>query len=135
MEGEFGTILIDISDGTAADVDRELLERLDHPVVVCHGPPHASLCPILGKHGCPKVEGAHGIIFELDLDRPQHRAILKRYRELVAEDVPIAAVVRPGQDTRYAAALSGVSVYTSALTTGELDGFAAEVEAYDRIAP
>lgn len=135
MEEGFGTILIDISDGAAADFDRDLLERMGHPVVVCHGPPHASLCPILGKTGCPKVDEAHGIIFELDLDRPQHRAILKRYREVVAEDVPIAAVVRPGQDTEYADILHGISVYTRALTSGELDGFAAEVEAYDRIAP
>ena len=43
------------------------------------------------------VDSAHGIVFLLDLDRPQHRAILRRYREVVRADVPIRAVVKPGQ--------------------------------------
>jgi hypothetical protein len=100
---------------------------------VCHGPPEGHLCPLLAGTGCESVDEVHGIIFELDLDRPQHRAILKRYREVLAEDVPIRAVVKPGQDTAYASTLGGVEVWTHSPTTGELDGFAAEVEAFDRI--
>lgn len=133
MEATGGAILIDVSTGTDIEIDRDFLEKLGHPVRVCHGPPHGHLCPILSGAGCSLVDEAHGIIFELDLDRPQHRAILKRYREVVAEDVPIGAVVKPGQETTYASMLQGIQVWTHSPTTGELDGFAAEVEAYDRI--
>lgn len=134
MESIGGAILIDVSSGEPLDIDTEFLERLGHPVQVCHGPEHKQLCPILSGTGCPVAEGAHGIIFELDLDRPQHRAILRKYRQVVAEDVPIRAVVRPGQEETYAADLAGIDVWTRPPTTGELDGFAAKVEAYDRIA-
>ena len=134
MESTGGTILIDVSEGGDVEFDTEFFERLGHPVRVCHGPPHRTLCPLLAGTGCPLVDEAHGIIFELDLDRPQHRAILKRYRAFVHEDVPIRAVVKPGQDTKYATALADIDVWTRSPTTGELDGFAAEVEAYDRLA-
>ncbi len=133
MESTGGAILIDVSSGTDIEIDRVFLERLGHPVRVCHGPPHGTLCPILAGTGCPLVDEAHGIIFELDLDRPQHRAILKRYRQVVAEDVPIRAVIKPGQAEAHPEALAGIEVWTRSPSAGELDGFAAEVEAYDRL--
>lgn len=123
-------VILDVTPGDAR-FDREFLERLGHPVIVCHGPHERELCPILRSH-CEKVEEAHGVIFQLDLDRPMHRAILKRYQQVLAEDVPIRAVVRPGQEVRYAELLAGVEVWTHEPTAGELDGFAAEVEAADR---
>jgi hypothetical protein len=133
-ETRLGTILIDVSANESVEVDRTFLERLGHPVQVCHGPAHAELCPLLSGTGCSLLDGSHGIIFELDLDRPQHRAILRRYTEVVADDVPISVVVKPGQDTQYADLLSAVQVWTKPPTAGMLDGFAAEVEASDRIA-
>ena len=133
MESTGGAILIDVSSGTDIEIDRTFLERLGHPVRVCHGPPHKTLCPILAGTGCPLVDEAHGIIFELDLDRPQHRAILKRYRQVVAEDVPIRAVIKPGQAEAHPEALDGIEIWTHNPSTGEMDGFAAEVEAYDRL--
>jgi hypothetical protein len=121
-----------ILDVTPADgeLDRSFLETLGHPVLVCHGPEMGHLCPIL-KDGCEMVESAHGIIFQVDLERPQHRAILKRYQEVVAEDIPIVAVVREGQRQKYAELLAGVQVWEAEPTISELDGFAAEVEAAD----
>jgi hypothetical protein len=133
MAKEIGTILIDVSAGSDIHIDKEFLEGLGHPVVVCHGPAHAELCPILSGTGCPMAEDSHGIIFELDLDRPQHRAILKRYRELLAEDIPIRAVVSPEQEEKYADALTGIEVWTRDPTAGDLDAFAAAVEAYERL--
>lgn len=128
-----GAILIDISSEEDPTLEKSFLEDLGHPVVVCHGPAHATLCPILARSGCDVAESAHGIIFELDLDRPQHRAILRRYQEVVVEDVAIRAVVKPGQADRYADHLGGVVVWEGRPSAAELDGFAAEVEAYDRI--
>lgn len=122
-----------ILDVTPADgeFDRDFLEKLGHPVLVCHGPEKGHLCPIL-KDGCGMVDAAHGVIFQVDLDRPQHRAILKRYQEVIADDVPIVAVVREGQKERFRELLAGVQTWETEPTISELDGFAAEVEAADR---
>ena len=132
MSAAQGMILIDIAPGEAASFDQRFLERNDHPVVVCHGPDHGSLCPILSGAGCEWVTDAHGIVFVLDLDRPQHRAILARYSEVVREGVPIRAVVHPGQRETYAALLDRVEVWEHEPTAADLDGFAAEVEAAER---
>lgn len=121
-----------ILDVTPADgeFDKSFLERLGHPVLVCHGPEMGHLCPIL-KDGCKMVSDAHGIVFQLDLERPQHRAILKRYQSVISEDTPIVAVVREGQIAKYHDLLAGVRVWEGEPTVAELDGFAAEVEAVD----
>lgn len=124
-------ILLDVSAGTD-HFDEEMLGRLGHPVKVCHGPEHGTLCPLLAGRGCPDFEAAHGVIFELDLDRPQHRAIVRRYRELARDDVPIRVVVTPEQAERYHDELAELEVLTHTPTIADLDGFAAEVEAADR---
>ena len=127
-----GVVLLDVTPGEAGAFDASFLERTGHPVLVCHGPNVAQICPLLGGGGCPKFEAAHGIVFELDLDRPQHRAIVDRYRRLGRDDLPIRVVVRPGQADRYADLLSEVEVWTHEPTVADLDGFAAEVETVDR---
>lgn len=126
-----GVILLDVMAGSG-EFDRDLLERFGHPVKVCHGPEHATLCPLLAGKGCDEFSQAHGVIFELDLDRPQHRAILRRYRELARTDVPIRVVASSEQATRYAEELRDIDVITHDSTVADLDGFAAEVEAADR---
>jgi hypothetical protein len=126
-------VLLDVETG-AGEFDRSILERLGHPVEMCHGPEVGSLCPILGGSGCERFESAHGVVFALDLDRPQHRAVLGRYQELAAEDVPIRVVVRRDQQERYADLLRGVQVWDHEPTVADLDGFAAQVEAADRLA-
>jgi hypothetical protein len=123
-------ILFDIPEGVPSDA--EFLERLGHDVLVCHGPPAMTLCPILEGEGCPIVESAHGIVFQLNLDSSQHRAILARYKEVLREDVPIWVVARQEQATRYTDLLAGVKVLTHSPFVGDLDGLAAEVEAADR---
>ena len=123
-----GYILFDIPDGQEP-VDREFLEHLGHPVLVCHGPSPRRLCPILKGEGCPLAEDADGIVFQLDLDRPQHRAILRKYKELLRSDLPIHVVVRPGQEVQYAELLQSLKVWTHTPVAGDLDALAAEVEA------
>ncbi|HEX2849027.1 MAG TPA: hypothetical protein VHN98_00670 [Acidimicrobiales bacterium] len=131
-ERDGGMILIDVVDTAEGEFDASFLERNGHPVALCHGPDEGALCPLLAGTGCEKVDGAHGIVFALDLDRPQHRSILQRYTEVTREDVPIRTVVRPGQAARYAELLAGVEVWEGEPTVAQLDGFAAEVEATDR---
>jgi hypothetical protein len=126
-----GVVLLDVMPGEG-DFDRSILERVGHPVVTCNGPEAQKLCPLLGGTGCPKFDVAHGIVFELDLDRPQHRAIVHRYRELGRPDLPIRVVVRRDQQERYADLLDEVQLWDHEPTVADLDGFAAQVEAADR---
>jgi len=113
-------------------VDSEFLVRLGHPVEVCHGPAGKTACPLVKGEGCPLVENAHGVVFELDLDRPQHRAILAKYKGELSEDVPIRVAVRPGQEKEFAPLLQGVRVWTHQPVAGDLDALAAEVDAADQ---
>ncbi len=132
MTERLGLILIDVAPGAGGEFDRSFLERTGHDVVVCHGPEHGEVCPLLAGTGCEMVDGAHGIVFALDLDRAQHRAILQRYRDVMRPEVPIRVVVRPGQRGKYAELLTEFQVWEQEPTAAELDGFAAGVEAADR---
>lgn len=124
-------ILADLPDGE--EIARGFLENLGHPVVVCHGPAPGTLCPILATDHCPKVESAHGVIFALDLDRPQHRKILHEYLSVLREDIPVSIVTTPDQADRYRTELAGIHVWTAPPGIGDLDGFASEVEAADLV--
>jgi len=110
-------------------LDRDFLERLGHRVMVCNGPQPGRLCPILSGDGCELAEGAKGIVFELDLDRPQHRAILERYKSSLSEDVPIRVVVPPEQVLEYSDLLHGLRVWDHVPVAGDLDALASEVDA------
>lgn len=123
------SIILDVTT-TDGEFETRFLESLGHPVLVCHGPDFGKSCPVL-KGGCPLVEGAHGVVFQLDLARPIHRAILKRYQEVLADDVPLWACVQPGQDEEYGELLRGVQVVVGEPGAADLDGFAALVEASD----
>lgn len=126
-----GVVLLDVTAGAEGEFDRSMLERLGHPVLVCHGP-GATQCPLLAGTGCAKFEQAHGIVFELDLDREQHRDVVRRYRSLARPEVPIRVIVRPEQAERYAELLQQVETWNNEPNVADLDGFAAEVEAADR---
>jgi hypothetical protein len=125
-------VLLDVPD-IGGEFARTILQKLEHPVMVCHGPGRGELCPILATGKCDLVDAAHGIVFALDLDRPQHRAILKKYREVLGPDIPIRAVVRPDQLERFKDVLADVEIWTHEPTVADLDGFAAEVESVDRL--
>jgi hypothetical protein len=125
-------ILLDVAPGGDGEFDRSFLEKLGHPVSVCHGPAANEQCPILSGQRCPLFEEAHGVVYALDLDRPDHRAILDRYCREARPDLPIRVVVRPGQAERYAALLADVQMWEHEPSVADLDGFAAEVEATDR---
>jgi hypothetical protein len=126
-------VLLDVLEGQG-EFERSLLERLGHQVMTCDGPDMKTLCPLLGGRGCAKFDEAHGIVFELDLDRAQHRAILGRYQAEGSAGLPIRVVVSPEQRERYADLLAPVEVWDHSPTVVDLDGFAAQVEAADRLA-
>ncbi len=126
---EKSLILVDIPEGGTAEVS--FIQGEGHSAVICHGPGDTT-CPLLTGQGCLLAEDAHGILFHFDLDRPQHRAILERYKEVLREDVPIRVVTTADQARQYASLLAGVQVWTHEPVAGDLDGFVAQVEAADR---
>lgn len=126
-------ILLDVPSGEGAFESR-LLEGMGHRVVVCNGPEHAGECPILVDGTCTKVDNAHGIVYEFDLDRADHRAILQKYQEVVNPGIPIRVVVAEGQETKYASLLEGVEVWSHSPSAGDVDAFSAHVEGYERTA-
>lgn len=101
-------ILFDLPEGEEP-ADREFLDQLGHEVVVCNGPSEGHPCPVLKGEPCQLVAGAHGIVFGLDLDRAQHRAVLARYKGSL-NNIPIRVVARPDQLERNAPLLEGLSV-------------------------
>lgn len=128
---EPSTILLDSGPDLDPTPVIAFLGRLSHPVEVCHGPGDDQPCPILIGERCEKVANAHGIIYQLDLDRPEHREILREYRRQVPSNIPLRVVVQPGQDRTYADLLRGLPVWTHNPSPADLEGFAAMVEAAD----
>ena len=102
-------ILFDMPDGYGA-ADLEFLEDLGHRVVVCNGPSPEHPCPVLEGESCHLVEGAHAVVFGLDLDRAKNRAVLARYRGSLRDDIPVRVVARADQVDRNAPLLEGVEV-------------------------
>lgn len=125
-------MILDVTPGDHEGFERRLLEGMGHRVEICHGP-QGHGCPLLEDGACELVDDAHGVVFKLDLDRDYHRRILDRYRTTVPEGTPIAVAVQPGQETAYADLLDGLYLWNHEPTTADLDGFAARVEAADRI--
>jgi hypothetical protein len=128
---EYGVIL-DVTPGDQEGFERHLLEGMGHAVEICHGPGGHG-CPLVDDGTCELVERAHGVVFKLDLDREYHRDILERYRSVVGPATPIAVAVQPGQEETYAELLEGMYLWNHQPTAAELDGFAARVEAAERI--
>lgn len=121
-------VLFDIPTG-GSPKDSQFLEQLGHRVMVCNGPPDGTLCPILKGEGCELAANADGIVFELDLERTQHRAILTKYKDALKGDLPIRVVVSPEQAAQYHELLKGLKVLDHAPVAGDLDALAAEVDA------
>ena len=103
-----------------------LQDGLDIPVVKCTGPHGPTDCPLLRGEPCGKIAKADGILFQLDLDLPDHREILGIYADKL--DVPIRAVVSDEQRTKYADLLTKVEVVSPPVGPATLDAFAAEVQ-------
>ena len=105
--------------------EQDFLARLETPVVACCGPDAQGGCPLLRGESCRKIEKADGVLFQLNLDRGDHRRILGMYlRQL---DVPIRVVATPEQQLRWAGLLSLVEVFTPPIGPAKMDAFAAEV--------
>jgi hypothetical protein len=124
-------VLFDLPSGSRP-TDSDFLVRLGYEVKVCNGPGEGA-CPLVAGEGCPLAENARGVVFELDIDNPKHRAIVRRYKNALRDDMPIRVVVKPGQEHEYADLLRGVRVWTHEPVAGDLDALASEVQAADSL--
>jgi hypothetical protein len=120
-------VILDVNpEPEALEWEQDFLStRLEVGVLGCCGPETNGGCPLLNGQPCGKVEAADGILFQLDLDRPQHRAILLRY--IASVDVPIRVLVSEDQKERWAPLLRDVEVFTPPVGPAKLDAFVAEV--------
>jgi len=112
--------------------DREILARMGHGILACHGPDSGTICPILDGGHCDLVDDAHGVIFQLDLDEETHRDILRRYVAELEPGIPLRVKVREGQDLRFPDLLEGMEVWTEDPSITDLDAFSSRDEAYER---
>ena len=107
--------------------EQDFLKRLDIPVHSCRGPKDPGGCPILRNERCMKIEGVDGVLFQLNLDRGDHREILGKYLQIL--DVPIRVVVTPEQKERWAGLVGMVETFEAPVGPAKMDAFAAEVAA------
>ena len=121
------SVILDVNpDPDALHWEEDWLERQDVDVVRCGGPHAPGDCPLLEGKACGKIAKADGILFQLNLERPDHRQILKTYSEML--DIPIRAVVSEADRDQYRDLLTEVEVVTPPMGPAGLDAFAAEVE-------
>ena len=82
------------------------------PVALCRGPAPDQTCAGVTGGGCGEFDwnDEEAVVFGLDLDRPQHRAILLHHRRL-GQDLHPRAVVTPEQAVRHASLLRDVRVW------------------------
>lgn len=120
-------LILDVNpDPHDLEWEADLLERLEAHVITCRGPQPEGACPILQGKECSKISDADGILFQLDLEREDHRAILRAYVDRL--DIPIRVVVGPGQREAFASELRDVEVVEGPVGPAALDAFEAEVE-------
>lgn len=120
-------VILDVNpDSYELDWEQDFLSRIETLVVSCCGPDTQGGCPLLRGEPCAKIEVADGVLFQLDLDRAEHRRLLAKYVRLL--DVPIRVVVTQEQKQRWAHLLELVEVFTPPIGPAKLDAFAAEVE-------
>ena len=120
-------VILDVNpDPDALDWEQDFLTRIETQTITCCGPDTQGGCPLLQGESCTKIEAADGVLFQLDLDRKDHRQILAKYERLL--DVPIRVVVSPEQQKRWARLLDRVEVFTPPIGPAKMDAFAAEVE-------
>jgi hypothetical protein len=120
-------VIVDVNpDPDALVWEQDFLTRLDAAVIQCRGPNEPGGCPLENGLPCPKLEAADGVIFQLDLDIPEHRGLLARYGKLL--EVPVRAVVTQDQKVRHAHLLESFEVFTPPIGPATLDAFEAEVE-------
>lgn len=75
-------VVLECADPKAVDARRAALEAAGFSVTVCPGPDASRrrMCPLRADEPCPWVDAADVVVHDLDLDIPEHRAVLRALR-------------------------------------------------------
>lgn len=112
----------------ALEAESTFLTNAGVQVIRCRGPQQPGGCPLLQGKRCGKVAAADGVVFQLDLDEPEHRRILVKYVvEMGRREVPVRVVVTEEQKQRWPKLIRLAEVSTTPFGPAKLDAFAAEV--------
>ena len=69
------------------------------PILVCRGH-HAGVCGLLERNGISGVVGGdHGLVVELDVHVPEHRAFLGTLRSSISDETALVVLPRIGNRT------------------------------------
>jgi hypothetical protein len=115
-----GRVLVELAGRAMGTAVERTLEQQGYQVAVCGGPTslHRGACPLVTAGTCPLVDGADVVVYALDVDDADDRAVLEAHR--LHPERPACVVVPPRLVERYRALLEGYEVVESPLTPGKL---------------
>jgi hypothetical protein len=110
-------VLIENPDMGAGFAAERVLQDAGYEVAVCGGPDRLPdhECPLVHDGRCGLSEGADAIVHSLNLDRPEHAAVLRALRDRLP-DVPIVVEVPAPAMVRHEALLSTCRVLPAPAT-------------------
>lgn len=102
-------VIIESRHESAAQASAEALIEAGLDPLVCGGPGAGHGCPVFDGAPCALIERADAVVYDLDLDRPDDRLVL---RSLVTEHegLPIASERTTEEVRRHGEALRPVTV-------------------------
>lgn len=104
-------VVIENADPASREAERRALRARGLDVVDCGGPRDLGVagCPVVTSGRCSLVEHADVVLFDLDLDNEDDRAVLAAMRA-AHPDVPVVLEVPTAKARRHAGVLAGLTV-------------------------
>jgi DNA-binding NtrC family response regulator len=104
-------VVIESANRDAAIAQLAALEGAGYSVTHCGGPDaiRGRVCPLVTGEPCPWVDAADVVVHDLDLDRPEHREILRTLRR-THPDTPIVLELPEATARQHACLLASCRV-------------------------
>ena len=104
-------VVIEGTDRAVVAAQHAALEAAGFSVSMCGGPDAlpGRVCPLVGGTSCPMVDAADVVVHDLDLDRAEHRAVLRTLRRVHAA-TPIVLELPQSTARDHAALVEGCHV-------------------------
>jgi hypothetical protein len=104
-------VVIEGTDQAVVAAQCAELEAAGLTVSICGGPDAlpGRVCPLVGGKSCPMVDAADVVVHDLDLDKAEHRAVLRTLRR-VHSDTPVVLELPQSTARDHAVLLDGCHV-------------------------
>jgi hypothetical protein len=114
-------VLVENADSGVGFAMQELLKNAAFDVQYCGGPDRlrGHRCPLVTEGRCSLVEGADVVVHSLNLDRPDHAAVLQGIRDL-HPDTPVVVEVPTPVMEKHADLLDGFTIVPMPATRAAL---------------